>query len=148
MNPAEYDPDFIKLYWQVVALRGQLDELERERNQLGNVLWMMRLVIIKALLWLEAETEAADLHALNDGELLLAFERAVRSDWRFSPCPNAERLHCRPVAMQTTRDGDLVHCSDCGWDIREGPLPRRKKAQPNDPHKADQDENAASAAEG
>jgi hypothetical protein len=25
--------------------------------------------------------------------------------------------------MHITSDGDLVQCDDCGWDIRESPLP-------------------------
>lgn len=110
------ETDYIKLFWQVEALRGQVQELERERERVGNLLWAIRLVLIHALQGLGAE---GNLEALPDDELLKRFDYFVQEHWVFSRCPNAGELRCRPKAMQTTRDGDLVYCEDCGWDVRD-----------------------------
>ncbi|MFP4321567.1 MAG: hypothetical protein ACLFTK_03865 [Anaerolineales bacterium] len=108
------EADALRLYWQVQALRGQVEELERERNRTGNTLWLMRQVLTRALRWMGHDD---DLTELDDAALLRRFENTLRQDYRFSPCPNAPRLRCRPMAMQFTRDGDLVRCEDCGWDV-------------------------------
>ena len=124
MTGTEYDADPIKLYWQVEALKGQIVELERERDRTGNVLWRVRFLLRVAL---EALQVDAHYGKLTDAEMLRLFERQLKENWRFSRCPNAEKLHCRPLAMQMTTDGDIVHCEDCGWDIRESPLPAELK---------------------
>ncbi len=116
---ADDDADALRLYWQVQALRGQVEELERERNRTANTLWLMRQVMLRALEWLGA---AEDAFKLDDAALLRRFENTLRNDYRFSPCPNAPRLKCRPLAMQFTRDGERVYCEDCGWDVRDHPL--------------------------
>ena len=127
MVHTEYDSDYIKLYWQVEALKGQIFELERERNRTGNVLWRMRFLLRVVLEGMGVE---APYGRLSDAELLRLFEKHLKEDWRFSRCPNAEELHCRPLAMHVTGDGDLVQCDDCGWDVRESPLPASAKRPP------------------
>jgi len=116
----EYETDYIKLHWQVQALKGQLVELERERDRTGNLLWLMRRLILEALHNLGV---ADDLGKCSDTELLARFQEEVQTNWRFSRCPDAIEYHCRPLALQTTRDGDPVFCADCGWDVRKNPLP-------------------------
>lgn len=115
-----FDEEKDRLYWQVEALRGQVRELERAIEKNGNMLWAFRVILIHALISLGVKD---NFNALSDAELLYAFTRVLSDDWRFSRCPNAPALHCRPAALQLTRDGDLVACLDCGWDIREHPLP-------------------------
>jgi hypothetical protein len=120
MAGTEYDSDHHKLFWQVEALKGQIHELERERDRAGNILWRMRFLLRVALEGMGVE---AQYGRLSDAEILRLFEKQLKDDWRFSRCPNADKLHCRPVAMHITSDGDIVQCDDCGWDIRESPLP-------------------------
>ena len=110
----EYDADIIKLYWQIEALKGQVYELDRERNRTHNLIYVMRHVLIRALQGIGVQE---DFGKLTDGHLLALFDRAMKQDYRFSRCPNAPQLRCRPVAMQMTRDGDPVYCEDCGWSV-------------------------------
>ena len=127
MGHYEYDHrkdsemDSIKLYWQVQALRGQIRELERERERTGNLLWLMRRLIITLLMSVGVPQD--ELRKKNDADLLARFSHEINHNWRFSLCPDAIEYHCRPSAMQLSRDGDLIHCGDCGWDVRENPLP-------------------------
>ena len=111
-----YDTDYIKLHWRIEALKGQVRELERERNRNENFLWAIRFVLITTLSNMDV---TADFDKLSDNDLLTLFEHVILNDSRFSQCPNAAELNCRPVAMQKTSDGDLVSCADCGWDLLE-----------------------------
>ncbi len=111
-----FDEEKDRLFWQVEALRGQVTELERASERTGNVLWAFRVAIIHALVSLGYKE---NYNQMNDADLLHAFHYVVQTDWRFSRCPNAPQKHCRPLALQMTRDGELVGCLDCGWDIRE-----------------------------
>lgn len=117
----DYETDYIKLNWKIEALRGQLAELERERNATGNKLHIVRILLLEAMTGLDVQTNK-DMARMTDAELYMLFAKTIKSDWRFSRCPNAQEYRCRPSAMQITRDGDIVHCDDCGWDIRETPI--------------------------
>ena len=112
----DYDTDYIKLHWRIEALKGQVRELERERNRNQNFLWAVRFVLMTTLSNLGID---ADFDKLSDNDLLALFEHTTLTDPRFSQCPNAAELHCRPLAMRKTSDGDLVSCADCGWSLLE-----------------------------
>jgi|GEM_PF-4718747 len=114
----EYETDIIKLHWQLEALKGQINELEREREKTGNLLSVMRFMLIRALRGMGVE---ATYGKLTNVDLIRLFERHTRDDWRFSQCPNAPKLHCRPRALQVTRDHEIVGCDDCGWTVLDTP---------------------------
>lgn len=118
MSDIEYDTDFIKLHWQIEALKGQMAEMERDHNRAQNLLSVLRFFITQALIGLGQQ---AQFGKMSDAELALMFANAVKSDWRFSRCPNAEQYHCRPSALKTLKTGELIACEDCGWDIRDDP---------------------------
>jgi hypothetical protein len=99
---------------KIDALRRQVAELERERNRNHNLLFVTRFVLTRAL---EGIGVQGKLGSMTDGELIALLNRHLQLDWRFSRCPNASQFKCRPSALQTTRDGDLVACEDCGWSI-------------------------------
>lgn len=119
-----FDEEKDRLFWQVEALKGQVIELERSGEKTGNQLWAFRVLILSAL---EGLGYKGNFTGLTDTDLLYTFHQVLENDWRFSRCPNASKMHCRPLALQTTRDGDLVGCLDCGWDVRENPLPRQRR---------------------
>lgn len=121
-----FDEEKDRLFWQVEALRGQVREMERAHEKTGNLLFAFRISLIHSLISLGVED---NFNSLSDAELLYAFNRVILNDWRFSRCPNAQEFHCRPLALQITRDGDIVACMDCGWDIREQPLPVKIREQ-------------------
>lgn len=129
----EYDTDFIKLHWQIEALRGQVVELERDRERTGNLLAAVRFVLVRALRGMDVD---ADFGKMNDAEVLRLFERVTRDDWRFSRCPRAAEYKCRPSALHVTTDHEIIGCEDCGWDILENPLPKDTAATKDEPAKA------------
>ncbi|NJL95494.1 MAG: hypothetical protein HC915_18095 [Anaerolineae bacterium] len=105
-----------ELELKIAVLQGQIAELERERNRTDNLLMVMRFLLIRALRGLGTPGR---LNALSDSHLLVLFDKVTRNDARFSRCPNATRLKCRPAAQQLSRDGHLVGCADCGWSLLE-----------------------------
>lgn len=142
----EYETDFIKLHWQIEALKGQLEEMERERNRSLNLVHVLRHFLIHALVGLGVQ---GDFGKMGDAELATVFARVVKTDWRFSRCPNAALYHCRPSALKTLKTGELILCEDCGWDIRDDPhlLGERGLAMLRDSDDAAPDEGRSSSSE-
>jgi hypothetical protein len=114
----EEEPDFIKMYWQIEALKGQVEEMERDNNRSMNLIHVLRFFLVQALIGLGVQGEFGKM---SDAEVGVIFAQTVKTDWRFSRCPNAIRYHCRPSSLQTLKTGELIHCEDCGWDIRDDP---------------------------
>lgn len=120
MATGTFDPELDKLYWQIEALKGQVTELERERDRTANLVWFLKTLLVRALRGLGIP---GDFNAMSLNELTALFEQITLNDYRFSRCPQAAEYHCRPLAMQVTRDGELVYCEDCGWHVAGNALP-------------------------